>query len=302
MIFKKKVCILLIVFGLLPYVASFSSNKLMDSYSLSKKILDSDKNLLRLTLASDDQYRLAAEYKEFPEEVKTAFLLKEDKYFFYHIGFNPFSIMRALVQTLFLKKSRSGASTITMQLARLHYELRTKTIIGKIKQIALAYWLEVLYDKKEIFTAYLNLTPYGRNIIGFETAARVYFQKPLERLMLPEILALVSIPQSPGLLNKHMEFSRAPKRIESKMKELFSRWRDAKVKNENTHITGLDLYFYGLKDIPFKAPHFTDYVLSQQTKLRSFSTTLSSEKQEIIEKNRGRQPQDIYFYEKHIFY
>ena len=73
--------------------------------------------------------------------------------------------------------ARAGASTITMQLARLRFHLHTRTLGRKIRQILRALELERHYSKNEILEAYLNLAPYGRNIEGAGAASEIYFGK-----------------------------------------------------------------------------------------------------------------------------
>ena len=100
--------------------------------------------------------------------------------------------------TTYVRRSRVvGGSTITMQLARLRFDLDTRTVFGKIVQSARALQLERHYGKNEILEAYLNLAPYGGSIEGIGTASRVYLDKPAGSLGLGEALALVVIPQNP---------------------------------------------------------------------------------------------------------
>src|SRR5205807_3486606 len=94
-------------------------------------------------------------------------------------------------------ETRPGASTITMQLARLRFHLQTRTPTGKLIQIVRALELERHYSKSEILEAYLNLAPYGRNIEGIGAASEIYFGKNAAHLTRPESISLSVIPQSP---------------------------------------------------------------------------------------------------------
>src|SRR5699024_1775989 len=91
-----------------------------------------------------------------------------------------------------------GGSTITMQLARLLYDLHTRSPLGKLHQIALAIKLEWLYSKQEILAAYLNYAPYGGNVVGVGTASLIYFGEPAGQLTLPQALTLALLPQNPS--------------------------------------------------------------------------------------------------------
>ncbi len=114
----------------------------------------------------------------------------EDKYFGQHPGVNPVPLFRAAWNFARSGRPRAGASTITMQLARLRFHLHTRTLGGKLRQILYALQLERHYSKNEILEAYLNLAPYGRNIEGVGAASEIYFGKTAARLSGPEAVAL----------------------------------------------------------------------------------------------------------------
>jgi len=135
-----------------------------------------------------------------------ALLEYEDKYFYYHPGFNPLSLLRALSQRVLNGKIISGGSTITMQVARMFYPYQ-RTYLGKIEQIFRAIQIEMEYSKEEILDLYLTHTPMGGNIEGVESAARRYFGKPANALNITESILLVVLPQRPSALrpDRHPE-------------------------------------------------------------------------------------------------
>src|SRR5206468_7136935 len=120
----------------------------------------------------------------------------EDKYYRHHPGVNPVALLRSALN-LRPGHAHNGASTITMQLARLRFHLCTRMLGGEFVQIVRAFELERHYSKAEILEAYLNLAPYGRNIEGAGAASQIYFGKTAEHLTTPESIALSVIPQSP---------------------------------------------------------------------------------------------------------
>ena len=134
----------LIVFALLARMPS--TTPIVAGIPFSRQILAVDGSLLRLTLARDGQYRLWTPRAQLAETFTTAILLKEDRYFYHHPGVNLYSLGRAALAT-YGRGERQGGSTLTMQLARRLYRLNTRSISGKIKQIALALWLE---DRKSV--------------------------------------------------------------------------------------------------------------------------------------------------------
>ena len=152
--------------------------------------------LLRLSLASDDQFRLWVPLDQMAPALPEAVLLYEDRWYYWHPGVNPFALVRSAFATWF-GGNRQGGSTITMQLARRVYGIDSRSVRGKLKQIAAALWLEARYSKRAILEAYLNYAPYGGNIEGAGAASLVYFHQRVHDLALPEALALAVIPQNP---------------------------------------------------------------------------------------------------------
>ena len=141
----------------------------------SVAVLDRDGALLRLHLAGDERYRLYTPLSDIAPDAVRATLLYEDRHFRRHPGVNPVALVRAAWQTYVAGDRPVGASTITMQLARLRFGLRTRSVSGKLVQVARALQFEWHYSKDEILEAYLNVAPYGGNVEGIGAAARVYF-------------------------------------------------------------------------------------------------------------------------------
>src|SRR6185503_12193067 len=117
----------------------------------------------------------------------------------YHPGINAMAMARAFVKNIFRLKRTSGASTITMQVARA-LEPKRRTYFNKVIEIFRAIQLELKYSKDEILQMYLNLLPYGGNIQGVKSASILYFGKNPDHLSLAEITALSIIPNRPSSL------------------------------------------------------------------------------------------------------
>ena len=131
--------------------------------------------------------------------LKNTIIWKEDKYFYYHPGINPIAICKSLLGNILHGKIRSGASTITMQVARA-LEPKKRTYFNKMREIFRAEQLELKYSKEEILELYLNLVPYGGNIQGVKAASLFYFRKNPDHLSLAEITTLSIIPNHPSSL------------------------------------------------------------------------------------------------------
>jgi len=165
----------------------------------SKLVLDADGKVLGAFLSQDDKWRMKTELTEISEDLQKAFLEKEDKYFFYHFGVNPVSLLRAFFQNIWYGKRLSGASTITMQVARL-LEPKKRTYWNKMVEIFRALQLELHYSKKEILQMYFNLVPYGGNIEGVKSASVLFFGKLPQNLSIAQITTLAIIPNRPSSL------------------------------------------------------------------------------------------------------
>lgn len=232
----------------------FSSRpSLLDDIPFSTAYYDRDGKLLRLSLATDDKYRLFTPLEKISPDLVTATLTQEDRHFYSHPGVNPLSMMRAVFET-YIKRSRTmGGSTIAMQVVRLRDGLGTRSLHGKIVQIARALQLERHYAKDRILEAYLNLAPYGGNIHGAEAASLIYFRQPAKNLAMPQSLALAVIPQNPvkrsPLNSNKTAWNAARLRLFERLPESYRTYRQQ---------VGLPLSTASRDDLPFLAPHFID--------------------------------------------
>ena len=151
-------------------------------------------------LNKEDKWRIRTDLKNISPLMVKTIIEKEDKWFRWHFGFNPVAMARAGFQNITRQKRVSGASTITMQLARL-IEPKKRTFANKFIEIFRAVQLEMRYSKDEILEMYLSLLPYGGNIEGVGSASLIYFGKPASALSLSESVILSVIPNRPGSLN-----------------------------------------------------------------------------------------------------
>ena len=183
-------------------VASISDNhgQALSSYELEP---------LLITGLSDDanrtKRRLLA-YNEIPQNVVNAVLAIEDRRFFEHSGVNFLSMAGWAWHDLIRdRKHRGGASTLTMQLAKLLFLSDNGTFKYKFIQITVAFQLEHRYNKQQIFEMYANRIPLGQrgsfSIDGFGEASQVYFGKDVSKLDLAECAFLTGIIQRPSYFN-----------------------------------------------------------------------------------------------------
>lgn len=246
----------------------------------SQAVYDENQHLLRLTLSADQKYRLYTPFKDISPLIIQATLLQEDRFFYWHMGINPLAIIKAGIETYIKHSRRMGASTISMQLARIYYGINSKKMSGKLEQIFRSLQLELFYSKNDILEAYLNLAPYGGNVEGVGAASRLYFHKPAGQLLLPEALLLSVIPQNP--------VERAPlspknkQRLHEAALRLFSEWIK-KHPEDNSQAQVMELpWDFSQNHLPFLAPHFVNDVLATTTS-EIVITTLDLKLQKIVE-------------------
>lgn len=196
--FFKRLGIIVVGLVLLFFVLNWIF-PMPDKIEYSSVITDNKGEMINAYLTSDQQWRMKTELNEISPLLRKTIIAKEDKYFYYHPGVNPFAVTRAFFKNLFRMKRTSGASTITMQVARA-LEPRKRNIISKTIEMFRAFQLELKYSKDEILQMYLNLVPYGGNIQGVKAASYLYFKKNPDHLSLAEITALSIIPNRPSTL------------------------------------------------------------------------------------------------------
>jgi penicillin-binding protein 1C len=172
---------------------------LRDKVEYSTIITDSKGEVVNAFLTGDEKWRMKTELNEISPLLRKTIIAKEDKYFYSHPGINVVAVGRAFFKNLLRMKRTSGASTITMQVAKA-LEPRKRTAVTKLIEMFRAFQLEWKYDKNEILQLYLNLVPYGGNIEGVKAASLLYFKKNPDHLSLAEITALSIIPNRPSSL------------------------------------------------------------------------------------------------------
>jgi penicillin-binding protein 1C len=165
---------------------------------VSQVLRASNNAIINLRLTQDGFWREKANLQEIDPQLVAMLVAYEDQRFWSHNGVDPRAIIRAAYDFLTSGRIVSGASTLTMQTARLiDPRLSQKTISAKIWQMLEAVRLEQHWTKEEILEAYFTLAPYGGNIEGVRAASEAWFQKSAQKLTLNESALLVALPQSP---------------------------------------------------------------------------------------------------------
>lgn len=138
---------------------------------------------------------------EVPDHLINAILATEDRNFFYHPGFDPIGIARAVVTNISAGGVVQGGSTLTQQLAKDLFLSSEKSFERKFKELLLAVWLELRFTKDELLTFYINRVYLGGGTYGFPAASRYYFSKDVGDLDLGESALLAGLLKAPSRLS-----------------------------------------------------------------------------------------------------
>ena len=192
-------------------------------------------------------------------DILEAFVAGEDHRFYEHPGVDVRAVARALGQNLRARRVRSGASTITMQLARmLRSPGGSRTVLGKVSQALWALRLEVHLSKQQILEQYLNRVPLGQGTIGVDAAAALYFNGSAARLSLGQAALLAGLASAPSTDNPFV----APERARARRALVLRRVaRYGYAAADALERAGHEPLVAARATPPFLAPHFTSRVL-----------------------------------------
>jgi penicillin-binding protein 1B len=202
-------------------------------------------------------------------------LATEDRYFYYHFGFDPIRIIEAAIVDLHSHRLRQGASTLTQQLARTFIERHTRSFHRKIRELSIALVLEMRLTKKEILERYINDVPMGEYegspIYGLPLAARYFFNKDLRAVSPSEAAILIGMIQAPTLDDprRHPEASRA------RRDTVLTLMRRAGAITDAQYAEAVAQPVIAIKSMGLRrARYFTDYVIAQVKKTPGASGNL----------------------------
>lgn len=253
---------LVVVLGFAWLFYGLAKPDLQHYQSYSQAFFSDNGQLLRLQLAKDQRYRLKIPLKQVAKPLITATVLYEDKHFYQHSGVDFTALVRAAFSTYISQSHKIGASTLTMQVAKLRFGIASHTVFGKLQQIARAWQLEYHYSKNDILQAYFNLAPYGRNIEGVQAASFIYFHKPASALNMAQALSLAVIPQNPN--KRYLASPKGQKNALAARTRLWQNLAKHKPQFKNTLAdANLPIAATGLNALPYHAPHFIDFVSQQ---------------------------------------
>jgi len=144
------------------------------------------------------QRRILLAYEQIPRVLKDAVLVTEDQHFEEHWGVDLPRVLQAAWRNVVQMRKAEGASTLTMQLARVLFLSPDKSFRRKVQEVLLAIQIERHYTKEQIFTMYCNQIYLAHGNYGFESASEFYFGKPVGQLKLPEAAMLAGLIRGPS--------------------------------------------------------------------------------------------------------
>ena len=207
------------------------------------------------------------ELKEVPETLVKAFIATEDKNFYKHPGYDIMGLARSTVANILAGRVVQGASTITQQLSRILFLSNEKTFTRKIKELQVAAQIEKTLSKDKILEMYLNNVYLGSGAYGVKGAAKIYFNKNLNQLTLPEMALIAGLPQAPSVYSPYNNKELAQKRRNQVLLRMYKMKYIDKETYENAKKAPIVLSSMPVMYATNKAPYFCDYVVKEMHKL-----------------------------------
>jgi len=207
------------------------------------------------------------ELKEVPEQLVKALIATEDKNFYSHEGYDLFGLARSMVANVLAGHVVQGASTITQQLSRILFLSNEKTFTRKIKELQVAAQIEKTISKDKILEMYMNNVYLGSGAYGVKGAAKIYFNKNLNQLTLPEMALIAGLPQAPSVYSPYNDKELAKKRRNQVLLRMYKMKYIDKETYQKAKEAPIVLSTMPLMYATNKAPYFCDYVMKDLQKL-----------------------------------
>ena len=246
---------------------------------ISTAVLDRDGRALRIFTNSTGAWRLPAAVGDVEPLYIALLLQREDRRFYRHGGVDPLGVARAAWQNLMAGRIVSGASTLTMQVARL-LDPRPRTLSAKLIEAVRALQLEWRYDKDAILGMYLTLAPFGGNLEGVRAAARAWLGKEPRELTAAEAALLVALPQAPSRLRP----DRWPQAARAARNRVLRQGRDARLLEMSLAAEAAAESVPDRRlDWPLLAPHLAERLKRQQPTAATIQTTIDGNLQRALQ-------------------
>ena len=201
--------------------------------------------------------RILTPVAQIPEGLRHAVVAVEDVRFFEHPGLDYIGMLRAAWTNVRRGGKVEGASTITQQLARSLFLSSERTFDRKIRELILAYKMELVLTKEQILELYLNQIYFGQGAYGVASAAQTYFGKDLSTLTIGESAFLAGLPKSPNHFSPFKAYDRAKKRQE----HVLARMEEAKLLTAaEREQAAAEILNFRRPGVEQAAPYFVEYI------------------------------------------
>ncbi len=241
-----------------------------------------DGSLVGARIAADGQWRFP-ELERVPDRFARALITYEDRRFRRHPGVDPLAVGRALRSNWRARKVVSGASTLTMQLARLVRQQggtrRGRSYLEKGWQTLLALRLECSHSKDELLALYASHAPFGGNVVGLEAASWRYFGRGPERLSWAEAATLAVLPNAPGLITPGRARARLQARRDALLRALATRGELAPL---DLQLALAEPLVAAPQPLPDNAPHLLETLRARHPAQHRFASTLDPDLQREV--------------------
>ncbi|NWF74183.1 MAG: PBP1A family penicillin-binding protein [Nitrospirae bacterium] len=222
--------------------------------SLVTQVYSSDQQLIGQFFI---ERRILTPVAEIPESLRRAVVAVEDVRFFEHPGLDYIGMLRAAWTNVRRGGKVEGASTITQQLARSLFLSSERTFDRKVRELILAYKMELVLTKEQILELYLNQIYFGQGAYGVASAAQSYFGKDLSSLTIGESAFLAGLPKSPNHYSPFKAYDRAKKRQE----HVLARMEEAKfITAAEREQAATEILNFRRPGIEQAAPYFVEYI------------------------------------------
>jgi penicillin-binding protein 1C len=255
------VTLMCFVLRLLPYFAPIHSIDIAQK-QLAMQFIDRNSLPLGTLLTRDQEHTAIIPLNQVSPQFINAILAAEDGSFYQHGALDIKAIFRAVKEAIYIQKITSGASTITMQLARM-LDNCPRTLSGKLHEIWLSWRLTAGMNKNEILSAYINRLPMGGNIYGVEAAAQIYFSISARDLNLAQASLLAAIPNNPTYFNPYQHWERLKKRQKYVLNQMVEDGYINQVIAERIYTE--KVVFQSREQGIIAAPHFLFWLATQET-------------------------------------
>lgn len=243
-------------------------------------LLDREGRLLCATIADDGQYRFPASGKV-PNRFEACICTYEDRYFRYHFGVNPVSVASALRTNYREGRIVRGASTITMQLARLMHKNAPRTFGNKLLEVLWAVRLEVGLSKDSILSLYAAHAPFGGNVVGLDAAAWRYYSTSAEELTWGQMAALCVLPNSPSIIYPGRNGERLRRKRDQLLHRLFVR---SLLDSSELELALAEPLPEPAAALPQLAKHLYTRAIRDGKRGKTVTTTIDRRLQQLVEK------------------